>query len=225
MRKRSRSSKALMIILITGGSFLFSSCAANVLLGNPSLSLATTPDSNEMLLIGCVIPEHPNSWQNQSLIVVIAYTPLGDSQKNPEYILVLTDSLGYFAVANISPGEYWLDRVQSVETSTYFWQRYFIGGKDKWGKENEPSTVHSFRPDTALRLEKGASADFGYLILSYKPADKYVITFDVLTQLQGQSFGAGVTYHRPPVPEYFIQRYPESEWCKVLAGLLPKNED
>jgi len=188
------------------------------------------------LLIGCVVFEQRN-LQDAPLTAVLGVC---DQEGNwAESMYVTTDSLGFFA-QEVPPGEYWIGAVRTDESKnwsvSYYYSSYrarvYEDREDHWTREDDLFTSMTGRgldktPSTH-RVVAGDAVDLGYLVLKTgisripgtTPGLDYLHGIAVRHDaLQDQEEFAGEAYYHQRVSEYFMRKYPSSEWVPSLKEL------
>jgi len=200
-----------------------------------------------VLLIGCVIVEYSERSICGPYTVVLAYQPLEPKQDQLKTIWAKTDSCGYFALANLPGGRYslagvhidklgllWYDPPEGAHYSDIF-DPALMGnreGDEPWVKvytEASESANRVFfprprKPKSWLEPLESSIYNLGYLVLTNerrKHASAWWIVHSYhYDSLNGEKFILGKEYYLPPIPEYFIEKYPNSDWAPLLQRLL-----
>lgn len=191
-----------------------------------------------VLVIGCVIIDNIIGY-NGPYTVIIKHRK--EEEDRLKLIFVRTDSLGYYALTNMPTGYYAIHAVQMHKGE--WWLYHSASGEDRWYivwprwvRAHEWKGLYPPKPwelPVWPELKEGKIYDFGYSIITgdrdypdYSKRRPWSVvksggyTGYTYPSLMGESFETGRKYHRPPIPEYFIKRYPQSEWVTYLKRLI-----
>ena len=181
----------------------------------------------KVLIIGCVIVE-PSRYQYKPMRVVLGYQPPDTEEEKLQQVWAETDSIGYFALANMPAGRYTISGVRQDgrEASIVF---TYHRTSETWSRNTHDFYFPwSMKPKTWPVMEEGGIYNFGYLILTYevrRTTPAHIVKAYNYQSLEGQSFLSGTEYCRPLLPQHFIERYPDSEWTPYLRRLLKPIEE
>ena len=188
-----------------------------------------------VLVFGCVIfdtldgPEGP-------FTIIIKYR--GPDHSDISTIMVQTDSLGYFALTNMPVGHYAVHAVQYAKFIAWYvpvesaptdrvraWRR--VTPRSIWRYSAELGRFYGllppkpYEPPSWPEPEPGGIYNLKYTILAYDYSNTGTGYLGYsYSSLNGESFFSGRKYHRPRIPEYFIEKYPKSGWVPYLERML-----
>ena len=211
--------------------FLFEGCT-------PWLSIvSTTPlgkrEEGTVLITGCVIIAPTTIILRgrtlRNMCAVLVYQPPGDKKDELEIIWAETDSAGYFALVNMPAGRYAIIKVRlnGLEPIVFYYSTEEKGWN--YSSYDEPEiqsqpTKHEVWPE----FNGDVVYNFGYLVLVSGPRagpDCRGTYYESLEELSAFSRLKYYKYYRSPVPQYFIDKYPDSEWTRYLRRLLEHKQE
>ena len=212
---------------------MFSSCSAfKVYNGNQPLG---PKQDDSVLLIGCVFYVDVQNL-NTPIELVVSYYFDGSEEDRLRGFIVKTDSAGYFAVPNLPSGKYVISQVKNLELEEREGVREY-----SVGSQNEAHYyINSLNTDLLEFSVQSTTniIDMSYIIIcgsfDWLESPSYSLETHYRYQLDGEVFKESwrnidgdliTTYHRytrPPVAEYFLKKYPDSEWAPYLRQLIDK---
>ncbi len=204
---------ALVLILLA-----IASCGSTI----ETLPLQTLAGRTEgtVLIIGCVLIEPVP--EGTPLQVILSFQDTERPGAPQRIVCTCTDAQGYFLLPNLSKGRYAVRgvRVDKPEGPFLLWND-MIEGDDPW-KRREASPLPSLERGVWPWEPKEGVFDFGYLLFQVDPGEGgagWQVTFQNPSRLSDATPLSGRTYNRPPLPVYFLEKYPESGWAPVLRHL------
>ena len=192
-------------------------------------------EEGTVLIIGCVIiaPAFAGYHKYGPMRVVLGYQKPCEERERLEQIWAEPDSMGYFALVNMPAGRYTICGVRlDGQRSVFF---YPFSGDSIWVEQYEEIFPFSCKSETWPELEEGGIYNFGYLVLApvFPPKDRWddrVRAIHCETLIDPPPFVGLEPYqlykhYRSPVPQYFIEYYPDSEWTRYLRRLLEHKQE
>lgn len=239
----SYSSKSLTaIILVT-----VCSCAPFPNIQNPAPLVER--EQGTVLIIGCVIVEYSLQDVDTPYTIILAYQPPDPTHDQLKTIWVRTDSSGYYSLANMPMGKYSLAGVYAAGLNLMLWydpleakglggmfspaQMSAREGDEPWVRIHTTSNIranrvyfpHPRKPTSWLEPHANSIYNFGYLVLTNERRRHasvwWIVHSHHYDSLNGETFILDKEYYLPPVPEYFMDKHPDSEWVPFLATIKP----
>lgn len=186
-------------------------------------------EEGAVLIIGCVIiaPAFAGYHKYGPMRVVLGYQKPCEERERLEQIWAEPDSMGYFALVNMPVGRYTICGVRLDGRSIFF---YPSSNDSIWRQVFEEDFPFSCKPEPWPELEEGGIYNFGYLVLApvLPPKDRWDIRVRAIhceslidpPPLVGLEPYQLYKHYRSPVPQYFIEKYPDNEWTPYLRRLL-----
>lgn len=179
----------------------------------------TSPIEGKMLIVGSVLTATLDSlWAPHGYDVIVTAEIETGQQSVRRTFIIQTDENGYYAAENLPIGKYVLQGViRHGRFGPVLLWKAMKSPNERWGYKNSPffipSPAGNYYPWSPLMNVY----NFGHTVfidpMLNTPAQN-------LAEFEDENFGTPYNYSRPPVVQYFIQKYPESGWLSVLKQLI-----
>jgi hypothetical protein len=173
-----------------------------------------------VLVMGCVIVEP--ATDGTSLEVILGFQDTERPGAPQRIICTRTDAQGYFLLPNLPKGRYAVRGVRAGTPEEPFLLWNDMTEADNPWLRRDADRLPSLKRGIWPWDPREGVFDLGYLVFQVRPregAEGWQVTFQNHPALSDATFLSGHTYTRPPLPRYFLEKYPESEWAPVLRRL------
>ena len=178
------------------------------------------PVDNNCLIIGSIIfdvngYQDVNSTFHENIEVAIVGSVIDKGQEKRVGYWVQTDENGYFFLANVPPGAYALKgfRTNSIDLSEIVVVNELTDPQRNYFELSNSGAI----PMTGNLLDvrsKNRIVNFKHNIFTlYRNG---LAKFQRLNRVRNYKLSAGDIIDFPPVPSYFLDKFPASAWSKFL---------
>lgn len=199
--------------------FLLSTCTSTSIIQIKRGPL-TSPIEGKMLIVGSVLTARLDSlWAPHGYEVIVTAEIVTGQESVRKTFVIQTDENGYYAAENLPIGKYVLQGVirHARLRSVLLWKA-MKSPHERWGQRRDPSIIPSPTGNLYPWSPVMNVYNFGHTVFI---DPRFNTPAQNLAEFADENFGTPYNYSRPPVVQYFIQKYPESEWVPILKQLLP----
>jgi hypothetical protein len=211
---------------MSGKIFVLCALLALMACGSRIVSLVEPENDETLIVVGSIILQNNGYTPGAEVyldgidVMISSKIMLNGEEKIKDY-WIITDKNGYFQLSNVPVGNYAL---KAIKTTVGVQRLVTIANSLRYSgaefqiqpRENIPYGAEYFEEKVIGRV---VDLKHNFFLIDYASQTNYRVQLRKANLVPKAVLVNGEEITRPSVPEYFIQKFPESKWTPILKQI------